>query len=187
MKWVNIGKCIQNNAQDMVPPKKDRRRAGRGDRREGAKENSYLCKINYPKVSSLKQPVLPLLLSCFSHVQLCATPQMAAHQAPLSVGFSSTKSLQSCLTLFDPMNCSSPSSSAMGFSRQEYWSGHALCQGMFSTQGLNLHLSPASAGRFFTLVLPGKPQTTNIYYLILFQWVRIWQQLRRVVKTQASS
>ena len=38
---------------------------------------------------------LMLLLSCFSHVQLCATTQMAAHQALLS----------------------------LGFSRQEYWSG----------------------------------------------------------------
>ena len=35
---------------------------------------------------------------CFSHVQLCATPWMAAHQAPPSVGFS----------------------------RQEYWSGVPL-------------------------------------------------------------
>ena len=29
-----------------------------------------------------------LLLSRFSHVRLCATPQMAAHQAPPSLGFS---------------------------------------------------------------------------------------------------
>ena len=29
-----------------------------------------------------------LLLSHFSHVRLCATPEMAAHQAPLSLGFS---------------------------------------------------------------------------------------------------
>jgi len=29
-----------------------------------------------------------LLLSHFSHVQLCATPETAAHQAPLSLGFS---------------------------------------------------------------------------------------------------
>ena len=39
--------------------------------------------------------MLLLLLSCFSRVWLCAAPQMAAHQAPLS----------------------------SGFSRQEYWSG----------------------------------------------------------------
>ena len=31
---------------------------------------------------------LLLLLSCLSHVRLCATPQTAAHQAPLSLGFS---------------------------------------------------------------------------------------------------
>ena len=42
--------------------------------------------------------VLLLLLSHFSHVRLCATPWMAAHQAPPS----------------------------MGFSRQEYWSGVPL-------------------------------------------------------------
>ena len=32
--------------------------------------------------------LLLLLLSHFSRVQLCATPQMAAHEAPLSLGFS---------------------------------------------------------------------------------------------------
>ena len=36
-----------------------------------------------------------LLVSRFSHVRLCVTPQMAAHQAPPS----------------------------LGFSRQEYWNG----------------------------------------------------------------
>ena len=32
--------------------------------------------------------LLLLLLSCFSRVRLCATPEMTAHQAPLSLGFS---------------------------------------------------------------------------------------------------
>ena len=32
--------------------------------------------------------MLLLLLSHFSHVRLCATPQTAAHQAPPSLGFS---------------------------------------------------------------------------------------------------
>ena len=32
--------------------------------------------------------LLLLLLSHFSRVQLCATPEMAAHQAPPSLGFS---------------------------------------------------------------------------------------------------
>ena len=42
-----------------------------------------------------KYHMLLLLLSRFSRVQLCATPQMEAHQAP----------------------------SSLGFSRQEHWSG----------------------------------------------------------------
>ena len=40
------------------------------------------------KVISLFFHMLLLLLSCFSHVRLCATPLTAAHQAPLSPGFS---------------------------------------------------------------------------------------------------
>ena len=32
--------------------------------------------------------LLMLLLSCFSHVRLCETPLMAAHQAPLSLELS---------------------------------------------------------------------------------------------------
>ena len=61
------------------------------------------------------------MLSRFSHVRLCAT---AAHQAPLSLGFSRqeyaisfsktcmhAKSLQSCPTLCDPTDSSPPGSS----------------------------------------------------------------------------
>ena len=33
------------------------------------------------------------------------------------------KSLQSCLTLCDPTDCSPPGSLSLGFSRQEHWSG----------------------------------------------------------------
>ena len=44
-----------------------------------------LCLLHW-QVDSL--PLLLLLLSCFSHVRLCATPEMAAHQAPPSLGFS---------------------------------------------------------------------------------------------------
>ena len=67
-----------------------------------------------------------LLLSHFSRVRLCATPQMAAHQAPPFLGFSRQKHwsglpfpspmgesevAQSCLTLRNPMDCSPPGSS----------------------------------------------------------------------------
>ena len=48
---------------------------------------------------------------------------------------------QSCPTLHDPMDCSPPGSSSMGFSRQEYWSGLPfLFQRIFLTQGSNPHL-----------------------------------------------
>ena len=76
-----------------------------------------------------------LLLSHFSRVQLCATPQTAAHQAPLSLGFSrqehwtgvgchfllqcmkvksESEVAHSCPTLSDPMDCSLPGSSIHG-------------------------------------------------------------------------
>ena len=46
---------------------------------------------------------------------------------------------QSCLTLYSPMDCSTPAPLCTGFSRQEYWS-HSLLQGIFLTQGSNLGL-----------------------------------------------
>ena len=74
-----------------------------------------------------------LLLSCFSRVWLCATPEMAAHQAPPSLGFSrqehwsglpfpspimkvksESEVTQSCPTLSDPMDCSPSGSSIHG-------------------------------------------------------------------------
>ena len=74
-----------------------------------------------------------LLLSHFSHVRLCATPQTAAHQAPrpwdapgknTGVGChfllqcmkvkSESEVAQSCPTLSDPMDCSPPGSSVHG-------------------------------------------------------------------------
>ena len=36
----------------------------------------------------IEKELLLLLLSHFSRIRLCATPQTAAHQAPLSLGFS---------------------------------------------------------------------------------------------------
>ena len=84
--------------------------------------------------------LLLLLLSCFRRVQLCATPQMAAHQAPLSLGFSRQEYWHG-LPIPSPVHacmlsrfsrvwlCATPWTAALqaplstGFSRQEYWSG----------------------------------------------------------------
>ena len=80
------------------------------------------------------------MLSRFSHVQLCVTPWTAAHQAPLSLGFS-RQEYWSGLPFPSPMHacmlsrfshvrlCVTPWTAAhqaplsMGFSRQKYWSG----------------------------------------------------------------
>ena len=77
--------------------------------------------------------LLLLLLSCFSRVRLSAAPQMAAHQAPPSLGFSrqeywsglpfpfqcikvksESEVAQLCLIPSDPTECSLPGSSDHG-------------------------------------------------------------------------
>ena len=77
--------------------------------------------------------LLLLLLSCFSRVRLCATPETAAHQAPLSLGFSrqehwsglpfpspmherkrESEVAQLCPTPSNTRDCSPPSSSIHG-------------------------------------------------------------------------
>ena len=77
--------------------------------------------------------LLLLLLSCFSRVRLCVTPETAAHQASLSLGFSrqehwsglpfpspmheSEKRKRSPSVVSDsrdPMDCSLPGSSVHG-------------------------------------------------------------------------
>ena len=45
-------------------------------------------KLPWQQEKSNSPLLLLLLLSCFSRVQLCATPQTAAHQTPPSLGFS---------------------------------------------------------------------------------------------------
>ena len=83
---------------------------------------------------------LLLLLSSFSHVQLCKTPQTSVNQAPPSLGFS-RQEYRSGLPFPSPVHacmlshfshvllCATPWTAAhqaplsMGFSRQEYWSG----------------------------------------------------------------
>ena len=98
--------------------------------------------------------LLLLLLSHFSRVQLCATPQTAAHQAPPSLGFSrqehwsgghfllqcmkvksESEAAQSCPTLSDPMDCnlSGPSVHGIFQARGLEWVASA-----FSTKDLRL-------------------------------------------------
>ena len=50
--------------------------------------HTFLCYSSHQKESVSTVFESALLLSHFSHVRLCATPQTAAHQAPPSLGFS---------------------------------------------------------------------------------------------------
>ena len=88
---------------------------------------------------------LLLLLSHVSRVQLCATPQTAAHQAPIpgilqartlewvAISFSSAwkwkakvKSLSHVRLFTTPWTIAHQAPLSMGFPRQEYWSGLPL-------------------------------------------------------------
>ena len=81
-------------------------------------EHPFFLSLRTNNVQTHLSPWLPSQLHCvcaqlLCRVQLCATLWTAAHQTPLS----------------------------MGFSRQEYWSGfHALLQRIFPTYRLNLGL-----------------------------------------------
>ena len=79
--------------------------------------------------SNLHLQLLLLLLSRFSRVQLCVTPQTAAHQVPPS----------------------------LGFSRQEHWSGLPFPSlGDLPNPGIK-SASPALADKFFTTEPQGRP------------------------------
>ena len=108
------------------------------------------------------------LLSRFSRVRLCVTPQTAAHQAPLSLGFSrqeywsglpfpspmhESEVAQSCPTLSNPMDCSLPGFSAHGIfqARVLEWAATA-----FSQVAQAVKNTPANAGDIRDAVLiPG--------------------------------
>ena len=85
--------------------------------------------------------LLLLLLSRFSRVRLCVTPQTAAHQAPPSLGFSrqehwsglpfpspvrESEVAQSCPTLRNPMDCSLPGSTIHGIFQALEWGAIAF-------------------------------------------------------------
>ena len=101
-------------------------------------------------------PMHACMLSCFSHVRLCASPWIAAHQALPSTGFSKQQhwgglpfpspvcmpSHFSQKSLCDFLDCSLPISSVHWIfqGRMLEWVCHAPLQWNFLTQGSNLLL-----------------------------------------------
>ena len=109
--------------------------------------------------------LLLLLLSHFSPVRLCVTPETAAHQAPLSLGFSrqehwsgfhfllqcmkvksESEVAQSYWSLSNPMNCSPPGSCVHGIfqARVLEWGAIAFIRCELLSRGETLGLTVGS-------------------------------------------
>ena len=88
--------------------------------------------------------------------------------------------IQSCLTLYDPTDCSPPGSSVHGDSpSQNTGVGcHALLQGIFPTQGLNPGL-PHYRWILYHLSHTGKPKNTGVGSRSLLQGIFPTQELNQ--------
>ena len=68
------------------------------------------------------------------------------------------QSLESCPTLCDPVDCSSPGSSVHGISQARIleWVANSFSRGIFPTQVITPAslMSPTLAGRFYTVSTP---------------------------------
>ena len=86
----------------------------------------------------------PLFLACRQQPSHCVLtrPVLCAERETIIVMCMRAKSFQSCLTLCGPMDCSPPGSSVHGDSpgKNVGVGCHALLQGIFLAQGLNLYL-----------------------------------------------
>jgi len=106
-------------------------------------------------LSLLNVVLMLLLLSRFSRVWLCATPETAAHQAPPSLGFSrqehwsglpfpspmresESEVAQSCPTLGDSMDCSLPGSSIHGICQARVLKWGAIAFSGFDVKASNI-------------------------------------------------
>ena len=118
------------------------------------------------------------MLSHFSRVRLCVTPQTVAHQAPSSLGFSrqehwsglpfpspmhevksESEVAQLCPTLSDPMDCSLPGSSVHGIfqARVLEWGAIAFSEWKIY---LNLKLELKKGNLF--VCIPNIPQVSVV-------------------------
>ena len=90
-----------------------------------------------------------------NHLQLCGSPMTKDFLVHTCVCVHA-QSLQSCLTVCDPVNCQAPLS--MGLSRQEYWSGLLCSRGSSRPRDLScISCVSCIAGRFFATEPPRGP------------------------------
>ena len=115
------------------------------------------------QVLQVQVSMLPLLLllSRFSRVRLCATPETTAHQPPPSLGFSrqehwsglpfpspmhesESEVARLCPTLSDPMDCSLPGSSVHGIFQARVLEWGAIAFSNIQTKLLQFSISKYS-------------------------------------------
>ena len=89
---------------------------------------------------------------------------------------------QSCLTLGHPMDCSLPDSSAMGFSRQEYWSGVPLPSPLEEfTVVFSLYSRGALYTRYCLCVVKSKTLIEDLNIKKYYPWLQLtsshWRHL----------
>ena len=120
------------------------------------------------------------VLSHFSHFWLCVTLGTVAHQAPPSMGFSrqeywvaiaaaAAKSCQSCPTLCNPIDGSSPGSSVPGIlqARTLEWVAIAFYRvSSWHMEWTCVSCGSCIAGRFCAAEPPGKPMICKWWQLI---------------------
>ena len=111
------------------------------------------------------------------HSSLDSDVQESLRTSTLNHQCMHAKSLQSCLTLCDPMDCSPPGSSGHGDcpGKNTGVGCHALLQGIFPTQRLNpglLHCRWITAGS----EPPGKPKNTGVNSPTLLQGIFLTQE-----------
>ena len=99
--------------------------------------------------------------------------------APLTLDYnpeSESEVTQSCPTLCNAVDCSSPQAPlSMGFSRQEYWSGLPFpSPGDLSNPGIEPR-SPALQAGSLTSERPGKPTTLKSGLINFFTSIHMWK------------
>ena len=130
--------------------------------------------------------LLLLLLSCFSHVRLCATPETAAHQAPPSLGFSrqehwsglpfpspmheSEKGKWSRSVMSVPrdlMDCSPPGSSVHGIFQARVLEWGAIAFSTLRVRPFFFFVKSVVAYHPFLTHLPTLPTAANKTFIVL--------------------
>ena len=154
---------ISTWADDVKPPDEDKEGQQEHSCPQTAFSRHTTCSVFF--FFAFKEIVSKLLLASWApppfSYKICNFETHLAYECVCP------KSLLSCPTLCNPMDCGRSGLSVHGFPKQEYWSGF-LPQGIFLTQESNLRLLCLLHWQAGSLPLapPGKP----IWHIDLMKW-----------------